>query len=194
MSTVRRGSCRRRTSRAIRPVDPEMRARFEHDNCGFEKAELLPRNIGYIKFDYVRRSVASAAPTATSAMGFLANVDALIFDLRDNDGGDPAMVAFLASYLFAARTHLNDLYERQTNKTTEYWTKPELPGKKFTGKPVYVLTSSATFSGGEEFTLRPQEPEARDHRRRNDGRRRAPDRSASRRRSLRSSACRSRDR
>src|SRR5947209_4526664 len=29
---------------------------------------------------------------------------------------------------------------------------PELPGKNLVDKPVYVLTSKATFSGGEEFT------------------------------------------
>jgi C-terminal processing protease CtpA/Prc len=86
-------------------------------------------------------------------MNFLANVDALIVDLRDNGGGDPKMVAWISSYLFGARTHLNDLYERKTNKTIEYWTQTDVPGKKLgAGKPVYVLTSKRTFSGAEEFT------------------------------------------
>jgi retinol-binding protein 3 len=31
------------------------------------------------------------------------------------------------------------------------WTRPNLPGKKFTGKPVFVLTSGSTFSAAEEF-------------------------------------------
>lgn len=132
------------------PADPQMRARLERANCGFEKVEVLERNIGYLKFDFFG-DPAVCGPTATAAMGFLANADALIFDLRENHGGDPAMVAYVASYLFDTRTHLNDLFRRSTNKTTEYWTKPELPGKKLGGKPVYVLTSSGTFSGGEEF-------------------------------------------
>ena len=132
------------------PPDPQMRAHMERRNCGFEKAELLERNIGYLKFDFFGDPSVCGA-TATAAMGFVANADALIFDLRENHGGDPAMVAYVASYLFDTRTHLNDLFRRSTNKTTEYWTKPELPGKKLGKTPVYVLTSSGTFSGGEEF-------------------------------------------
>ncbi|TMQ17046.1 MAG: hypothetical protein E6J91_10785 [Deltaproteobacteria bacterium] len=53
---------------------------------------------------------------------------------------------------FAKRIHVNDLYQRKTNRTTEYWTRPELPGKKLADQPAFVLTSSRTFSGAEEFT------------------------------------------
>jgi C-terminal processing protease CtpA/Prc len=79
-------------------------------------------------------------------------VDAIIFDLRDNGGGDPKMVAYISTYLFGERTHLNDLYNRKQDTTEEYWTLPDLPGKRLTGKPAFVLTSKRTFSGGEEFT------------------------------------------
>src|SRR6185369_8527353 len=89
---------------------------------------------------------------ASQAMIKLADVDALIVDLRDNGGGDPAMVALVASYLFYQRTHLNDIYVRRTNETRESWTR-DVPGKKFGGtKPLYVLTSARTFSGAEEFS------------------------------------------
>src|SRR2546430_14725712 len=84
-------------------------------------------------------------------MNFLANVNAIIFDLRENGGGDPKMVAFLSTYLFDEPTHLNDLWERKGDVTHQYWTLPYVPGKLLGGKPVYVLTSSDTFSGGEEF-------------------------------------------
>jgi hypothetical protein len=134
-----------------RPVPAAMRSRMERDNCGFEKAERLEHNIGYLKFNYFG-SPEVCGPIATAAMGFLGNVDAIIFDLRGNGGGDPKMVAWLSSYLFAKRTHLNDLYERKTNKTTEYWTRTELPGKKLADQPAFVLTSSRTFSGAEEFS------------------------------------------
>ena len=49
-------------------------------------------------------------------------MDALIIDLRSNGGGDPKMVAYICSYLFAERTHLNNLYNRKEDKTTEFWT------------------------------------------------------------------------
>src|SRR5207253_8430372 len=82
----------------------------------------------------------------------LADTDALIIDLRDNGGGQPRMVAYIASYLFDKRMHLNDLYERRTNSTQEFWTR-DVPGRKFGGtKPVYLLTSKRTFSGAEEFS------------------------------------------
>jgi C-terminal processing protease CtpA/Prc len=131
--------------------DPRFVAFMQRENCGFEKAERLQSNIGYIKFNFFGDPKTCGA-TATAAINFLANVDALIFDLRENHGGDPAMVAFVVSYLFSQRTHINDLYDRHDNKTVEYWTKPDVPGKKFLDKPVYVLTSRQTFSGGEEFT------------------------------------------
>ncbi|HEY6414403.1 MAG TPA: S41 family peptidase [Edaphobacter sp.] len=85
-------------------------------------------------------------------MNFLAHTDAVIFDLRENGGGDPKMVSLIATYLFDQPEHLNDLYERKTDTTTQYWTQPFVPGTKLGDKPVYVLTSNRTFSGAEEFT------------------------------------------
>jgi len=61
------------------------------------------------------------------------------------------MVAFVASYLFEKRTHLNDIYNRKENATIEHWTRPDVPGHKFVDQPVFVLTSARTFSGAEEF-------------------------------------------
>ena len=62
------------------------------------------------------------------------------------------MVAYISSYLFSESTHLNDLYNRKENSTTQYWTLPYVPGKRLAGKPVYLLTSKRTFSGAEEFS------------------------------------------
>jgi C-terminal processing protease CtpA/Prc len=84
-------------------------------------------------------------------MNFLAHVDAIIFDLRQNGGGDPKMVDFVVSYLFDKPTHVNDLYYRKGNETTQYWTLPYVSGSRLSTQPVYVLTSKRTFSGGEEF-------------------------------------------
>lgn len=128
----------------------EFRKSLEHSNCGFGKAEVLSHNVGYLKFD-IFPDPAICGPTVVAAMNFLAHVDAIIFDLRDNHGGDPKMVAFLASYLFDRPTHLNDLYSRRDDFTSQYWTVPYVPGPKLTDKPVFVLTSRKTFSGAEEF-------------------------------------------
>jgi hypothetical protein len=131
--------------------EAEEHKQMEHLNCGFKKAEVLEGNVGYLKFDFFA-DPAICGPTVVAAMNFLANVDAIIFDLRENGGGDPKMVAFVSSYLFAARTHLNDLWTRKGDITEQYWTDPYVPGKRLDGKPAFVLTSKNTFSGGEEFT------------------------------------------
>jgi hypothetical protein len=135
------------------PAELEKRRRFiATRNFGFEHVERLDGNVGYLDL----RGFASAddaGETAAAAMSFLANTDALIIDLRQNGGGDPAMVALLCSYLFDAEpVHLNDLYFRPANETHQWWTLPYLPGKRYLGKAVYVLTSKKTFSAAEEFT------------------------------------------
>ncbi len=131
--------------------EAQMRTELERDNCAFEKVERLPSNIGYLKFNaFLDPTI--CGPTAVAAMNFLGNVDAIIFDLRNNGGGDPKMIAFISTYLFGEPTHLNDLYNRKQDSTTQYWTLPYVPGKRLTGKPVFVLTSKRTFSGAEEFS------------------------------------------
>jgi len=133
---------------------PEQRARQREQvgqqNFGFAKVELLDGNIGYLDV----RMFANpefAGDTAAAALNFLNNTDALIIDLRQNGGGDPAMVALLCSYFFDKRTHLNDIYWRPNDSTREYWTLDSLSGKRYIAKPIWALTSKGTFSGGEEF-------------------------------------------
>jgi hypothetical protein len=135
---------------------PEDQSRFqrqmERDNCAFRKVEILPNNIGYIKFDgFMDASV--CGPTVNAAMGFVAHTDAVIFDLRQNGGGQPAMVTLIASYLFDQPTHLIDIYNRKENSTQQNWTLSYLPGPRLVKQPVFVLTSKRTFSGAEEFAF-----------------------------------------
>ena len=121
-------------------------------NYGFTKVERMDGNIGYVDLRGFNDHEAGAE-TVAAAMTFLQNTDALIFDLRQNGGGNPAMIALISSYLFGDKpVHLNDLYWRKENRTDEFWTKPESAKIKFPNKDVYVLTSNYTFSGAEEFS------------------------------------------
>jgi retinol-binding protein 3 len=129
----------------------ENRKMTERANCGFEKLELLAGNVGYVKFNMFANP-AVCGPTAIAAMNFFANVDAIIFDLRDNGGGDPAMIALISTYLFDQPTHLNDIWTRKTGESKQFWTLPSVPGKLLPAVPAFVLTSSRTFSGAEEFS------------------------------------------
>jgi C-terminal processing protease CtpA/Prc len=135
----------------------EEREQFRRDmarmNYGFQKVERLPGNIGYVEFRGFL-DPEGGAETVASVFNFLANTDAIIFDLRKNGGGDPAMVALICSYLFGAEpVHLNSLHWRdgKAERVEEFWTRKEVAGKRY-AKDVYVLTSNRTFSGAEEFT------------------------------------------
>ena len=141
-------------SMMFRNPDPEaikrFQARMQVNNCAFKKVEHLDGNIGYLKFNGFM-DAEMCGSTVSAAMGFLKNVDALIIDLRENGGGSPQMVAYISSYLFSERTHLNNLYTRFTDTTEEFWTLDDIPGDRLADVPVYLLTSNRTFSGAEEF-------------------------------------------
>ena len=130
---------------------PEELARYRSEmkriNCAFEKVETLPHNIGYMKLNFFPDRSACER-TATAAMASLNDADTLIIDLRDNRGGMPNMVALMASYFF---DHPEYFYNPRENTTQESWTHSPIPENKLADKPVYVLTSSRTFSGAEQF-------------------------------------------
>lgn len=75
----------------------------------------------------------------------------MILDLRQNGGGDPESVAYLVSHFFAEGDSrlINSIYNRVRNSTRQYWTSPTVSPRY--SRPLYVLTSARTFSGGEEF-------------------------------------------
>ena len=121
------------------------------DNFGFRKVERLPGNIGYLDFRFFG-SADEAGPTMIAAMNFLAYCDAVIVDLRQNGGGDTTGIQLLCSYFFSEMKHLNDIRYRDEAKDENYWTLPYVPGPKPVNADLYILTSSRTFSGAEEFS------------------------------------------
>lgn len=129
----------------------EWHQRASLDNYGLYKLERLAGNVGYLD---IRAFYPPewGGDTAAAAMNFLANTSALIIDVRKNGGGHPRMVAFICSYLFGEEpVLLNSFYLRTEELPQQSWTMPYVPGKRFGDKPIYVLTSKDTFSGGEEF-------------------------------------------
>lgn len=142
--------------REAQEPSPDERARFVENarraNFGFERIERLPSNVGYLNLRGFS-GMPEAGETAIAAMNFLANTEALVVDLRQNGGGAPAMIGLISSYLFDEEVHLNDFYWRESDSTRQFWTSPHVQGRRYGGqKPVFVLTSSRTFSAAEEFT------------------------------------------
>ncbi|MEO8182770.1 MAG: S41 family peptidase [Deltaproteobacteria bacterium] len=120
---------------------------------GFGPVERLEGNVAHLVingfpplFEVERQAIAEH-------MSAIADAAAVIIDLRGNGGGFPPTVTLMASYFFDEQpVQLNRIYRRDTNHTNEQWSERVVPGQRFgVKKPVYVLTSPQTFSGGEGF-------------------------------------------
>lgn len=126
-----------------------MREEIASHGYGIDSIARLPGNVGSLELRGFGPTELVGDALST-AMTILSGADALILDLRHNGGGQPGTVAHFMSHFFAHgdERHLNDLYSRATDTTRQYWTSPAV-GPRYT-KPVYVLTSARTFSGGDE--------------------------------------------
>jgi C-terminal processing protease CtpA/Prc len=130
-------------------------ARRADQTCGgVACAQRLAGNVGYLELRPVLFPAVLCGEVMTAAMSLLATTDALIIDLRNCLGGEPSMATFLISYLWDRDpAQLSGLRERQDNLVRQTWTLPYVPGRRFgKDKPVYVLTSAVTFSGGEQVS------------------------------------------
>jgi C-terminal processing protease CtpA/Prc len=130
----------------------EHRAEAELSGYGIARVERLPGNVGYLDTRLLPFAEL-AGPAVTAAMSLIASTDVLLIDVRRNVGGDPATVALISSYLFDERTHLNDVYFREGDRTKQFWTSPYVPGSRFGAvKPVWLLTGPDTFSAAEDLS------------------------------------------
>lgn len=134
-------------------ADAERRNRMRTaKNYGFRKAEILPGGVGYLRFDKFG-SDDDAYAAAAAAMNFVSNSNAVILDLRYNDGGSDSMIRFICGYLFSENKHLINFDIRAEGKTVQSYSADYVPGRRLTEQPVYVLTSGSTSSAAEEFTF-----------------------------------------
>ena len=125
-------------------------------NYGFRDLRILEGNVGYLAFDYFA-DPNLAYPTLESSMHFLANVDALIIDVRDNNGGYLETAQLLQSFFFSGEEPVRFLRYRNQEAgelvEREQWVLPAVPGKRIAETPLYVLTSSVSFSAAEWFAF-----------------------------------------
>jgi C-terminal processing protease CtpA/Prc len=134
---------------AFSPTDEaRFRASQLAANCGFSDVRFLPHNIGYLKLDMFPE-VNVCGDTAITTMKTLSRADALIIDLRDNSGGSPDMVMFLAGWLFP---HPAFFYNPRENDASHMWTRSPMAGSSLADKPIWVLTSPRTYSAAEHFS------------------------------------------
>jgi len=116
-------------------------------NNGFTSTSRLEGNIGYVDINAIP-DTEYIKDTAAAVLTFVTHTDALILDLRRTRGGEPRGIAYFLSYFLAERVHTFDMVTRAEKKS--YFTEAELPGPRYDAKkPIFVLTSKDTFSGGE---------------------------------------------
>jgi C-terminal processing protease CtpA/Prc len=63
-------------------------------------------------------------------------------------------VNWLCSYLFDDEpVELSGIYDRPSDRVKQAWTLPYVPGRRYgAARPLWVLTSGMTFSGGEALS------------------------------------------
>lgn len=136
---------------ALRAKERQAEAR---DNFGFTDLRILDGNVAYVGLSHFA-DPELGYDAAASAMRFIENSDAVIYDLRYNNGGALEMAQLLASQLFRGDKdqELFDYYYSDDGKRIArgQWVLPALPAKRLTGKPVYILTASTSFSAAEWF-------------------------------------------
>lgn len=117
-------------------------------NFGFQKFERLSGNIGYCKLNELP-PVHVAGEMFRGIIALLENVDAVIIDLSDCEGGAPDMVQFIASHFVEANQPLSGIEERGGINYEEWHTLNELESPRLLEKPLVILSSKVTFSAAE---------------------------------------------
>lgn len=134
-----------------RPGPPPDAAR---GNFGIRQVQLLPGNVGYLDlrmfadFEFGRPE-APARRSIEAALQLLAHADALLIDLRDNGGGSPAMVGYLASAFVAPGSDIYNTFHSRTGTASEAPAEAFAPPR--TQVPLYLLASGRTGSAAEAF-------------------------------------------
>ncbi|MEM9554263.1 MAG: S41 family peptidase [Acidobacteriota bacterium] len=130
--------------------------RSRQNNYGLRDVALLEGDIGYLNLTEFADPEA-ADELVAAAMQLLASRQALILDLRFNNGGYLEMAQLLCSYFLRSVPsqrlfETSDLENGERLERTQ-WVLPSVPGDRMPEMPLYVLTSNTSFSAAEWFAF-----------------------------------------
>jgi hypothetical protein len=119
---------------------------------GHRVTARLQGNVGYLGLGGFAE-LQGAKATIDSAMRILADTDALIIDLRKNQGGDSDTVDYLLGYFFATPTVIADISQRTGGKLVSHHENSavDVGWRRYLEKHIYILVAKQTISGGEFF-------------------------------------------
>lgn len=141
---------------AVRRAHGQEALRARRQNYGFRDVRILEGNVGYLNFTYFH-DPEIAHDTVAAVMKFLSHSDAVIIDLRFNNGGYLEMAQLLSSYFLRSTPSqlLFDFYDLEAGKRIDrkQWVLPSVSGVRMPETPLYLLTSSTTFSAAEWFAF-----------------------------------------
>lgn len=127
---------------------------LRRNNYGFRRAEVLPGNIGYVEvseFADFTPGDEAARKTADAALALVGSTDAVIFDLRENGGGSPAMVGYLVGRFVAADANVYNTFKTRGEPDSSERPTVAITEPRRLETPLYVLVSGRTGSAAESF-------------------------------------------
>lgn len=122
---------------------------------------ILPGNIAYVALNSFGDN--RAAEMFAQNYEEISKADAIIFDVRENGGGNSSVGWKILGFLTDKPFATSKWYTRQYRPSFRAWERPQGTfgndqkwqpnGKNIYTKPVIVLTSARSYSAAEDFTL-----------------------------------------
>lgn len=139
------------------PFSQAMATAERQRHFGLGRLDVLPGNVGYMELNGFAMTP-DADAILVAALRYLETTDAIIIDVRRNNGGSPAFANLLLSHFTTADTiatvvsRVRGLQPGSVRTATQY-TLATVPGPRRPDVPLYVLSSRNSVSAAEWFTF-----------------------------------------